>query len=323
LSPSTEPAAFDDFRRRFDRLRSEVDLHPKGSTAAATFQAAANTARAISAECLPLGIGVVMHLYPLCASRCVPLPWFSQANFRRDKLLRAIDSQSLILANAGSERTTGAPSPVTLSRTRDGVRVNGTYDYVSLANVADIVFFSAPLAGSASTLFCAADLRGPTVRIGGARFEGRMRLSDTCSVTFENHRVTPDRYLVLPDETTLQCNAQYQRSWFHLLLGEAYLSRIELLRREWNLPPSTEDLASHNELLCLKDYSLRLLDEADSPSAVESLVHVTAAIKLRISWQAQSMAAALQDRDALSASELRFLRRQPTSDDRILLSLAS
>jgi alkylation response protein AidB-like acyl-CoA dehydrogenase len=317
LSPSTE------FRGRFDQVRSALDLHPAESTAARTFQAAAGTARTIATECLPLGIGVVMHLYPLCAARWVPLPWFSQAGFRRDRLLRAIDSHSLILANAGSERAASTAAPVTLSRTRDGVRINGTYDYVSLANVADIVMFCAPLAGSACTLFCAADLDSPSVRIGGPKFEGRMRLSDTCPVSFDNHRVPRDRCLQLPDEATLQCNAQYQRSWFHLLLGEAYLARIEHLHREWNLPTSSEDRASLNELLLLKDYALRLLDEATSPRAVALLAHVTAAIKLRVSWHAQSTAAALQGRDDVSASELRYLRRQPTSDDRILLSLAS
>ena len=124
----------EEFRSRFDRLRSEVDLHPAESTAAATFEAAARTARTrgrgLSAA---RALRSVMHLYPLCALRCVPLPWWSAANLRRALLLRAIDRRSLILANAGSERAAGAHAPVTLTRTRDGVRVDGTYDYMSLA----------------------------------------------------------------------------------------------------------------------------------------------------------------------------------------------
>jgi alkylation response protein AidB-like acyl-CoA dehydrogenase len=192
---------------------------------------------------------------------------------------------------------------------------------VSLANVADIVMFCAPLEGSPRALFCAADLHAPSVRIGAPKFDGRMQLSDTCSVTFEDHSVPQDRCLELPDEATLQCNSQYQRSWFHLLLGEAYLARIAHLRHAWNQPASSEDRASLNELALLRDYSLRLLGEATSPRAVEALTRVTAAIKLRVSAQAQSMAAALQNCDEVSSSELRFLRRQPTSDDRILQSL--
>ena len=208
---------------------------------------------------------------------------------------------------------------MTLSRTRDGVRVDGTYDYVSLANVADVVLFSAPWREH-RTIFCAADLRGDSVRIGASRFSGSMRLSDTCSVTFDESSRAADRYIVVPTEAALNCMAQYQRSWFQLLLGEGYLARIERLHRQWDLPRSAEDLASLNELACLREYSLRLLDDAASPSAVDSLARVTAAMKLRVSWLAQSTAAALQGLDDAAASELGYLSRQPPSDEKILLS---
>jgi alkylation response protein AidB-like acyl-CoA dehydrogenase len=309
------------YHHGFARLRAELDLHPGESSAAATFESAARTARVVAADCLPLGIAVVMHLYPLCALRCVPLPWLSVANFRRAKLLRAIESRSLILANAGSERAAGAHAPVTMLRTREGVRVDGAYDYVSLANVADVVLFSAPCADC--TLFCAADLRSESVRIGASRFSDSMRLSDTCSVTFDNHLVPPDRYLVVPGEAALSCMAQYQRSWFQLLLGESYLARIARLRHQWSLPRSTEEIASINELACLRDFASRLLDDAASPSAVEALSRVTAAMKLRISWHASSAAAALRGLDETAATELGYFKRQPTSDERILRSIGA
>src|SRR5688572_17386710 len=338
LSPSTERIAElvaaesrapDDaawrfaFRHGFRGLRAELNLHPAESTAAATFAAAAQTARSVAVDCLPLGLALVMHLYPLCALRCVPLPRWSAASFRRGLLLHAIDSRSLLLANAGSERAAGAHAPVELTRTRDGIRVNGTYDYVSLANVADVVLFSAPLAGSTCTIFCAADLRGDSVRIGDSRFSGSMRLSDTCSVTFDNHRVATNRYVVVPDESALNCMAQYQRSWFQLLLGESYLARIEYLRSQWEMPRSAADIASLNEVRLMKEYALRLFDEAASPGAGESLSRVTAAIKLRISWMAQSVAAALRNLDAAAANELGYFKLQPTSDARILRSIGA
>jgi len=311
------------FRSGFDRLRTELPLHPARSTASATFESAAIAARAVAADSLPLGVAIVMHLYPLCALRCVPLPWWSAAGLRRARLLHAVDSRSLILANAGSERAAGAHEPVTLTRTRDGVRVDGTYDYVSLAHVADVVMFSAPLADRRCTMFCAADLRGASVRIGNGNFGGSMRLSDTCSVTFDDHFVPTDRCIELPSESALQCMAQYQRSWFHLLLGESYLARVEQLQHTWDLPRSIEQLASLNELAQLREYTQRLLDEAASPRAVESLSRVTSAMKLRISWLAHSTANALRSRDATSAGELDYIRRQPTSDDRILRSIGA
>jgi hypothetical protein len=324
VSRAPDDAAWRDaFRRGFGRLRAELKLHPAESTAAATFAAAAQTARSVAVDCLPLGIALVMHLYPLCALRCVPLPWWSSVSVRRSLLLNAIDRRSLILANAGSERAAGAHAPVELTRTRDGIRVNGTYDYVSLANVADVVLFSAPLAGSTCTIFCAADLRSGSTRIGDSRFSGSMRLSNTCPVTFDNLRVPADRYVVVPDESALNCMAQYQRSWFQLLLGDSYLARIESLQRQWEVPRTAADIASLNEVGLLKEYSLRLFDEAASPSAVESLSRVTAALKLRISWYAQSTAAALRNLDEVAANELGYFRRQPTSDERILRSLGA
>jgi alkylation response protein AidB-like acyl-CoA dehydrogenase len=309
------------FRSGFDRLRAELPLHPAKSTASATFDSAAATARAAAADCLPLGVAIVMHLYPLCALRCVTLPWWSLAGLRRSRLLHAVDSRSLILANAGSERASGAHEPIRLTRTRDGVRVDGTYDYVSLAHVADVVLFSAPLAARGCAMFCAADLRGASVRIGNGRFSGTMRLSDTCSVTFDDHHVPADRCIEVPNESALQCMAQYQRSWFHLLLGESYLARVERLQHQWDLPRSIEQLASLNELAQLREYAQRLLDEAASPRAVDSLSRVTAAMKLRISWVAQATAAAIRTFDETAANELGYIRRQPTSDERILGTL--
>jgi hypothetical protein len=309
------------FRLAFAQLRGELDLHPVAATPSATFEAAARAARAVSAECLPLGIGLLMHLYPLCALRCVPLPWWSPANYRRQRLVRAIDRHSWILANAGSERAAGAHVPVTLSRGRDGLRAQGTYDYVSLANVADLVLFQAPLSGAAGNVFCIADLRAEDVKIGAARFSGSMKLSDTCSVSFENHLLPAGRFEVIPDGNALGCMAQYQRSWFQLLACEAHRARMEHLRETWNLARSPEDVASCNELGLLRDHALHLLNGAAGAGAIDALSRVTAAMKLRTSWHCLSMAAALEDRDAVSANELRFLKRQPTSDERILAGI--
>jgi alkylation response protein AidB-like acyl-CoA dehydrogenase len=253
--------------------------------------------------------------------RCVALPWWSAAHLRRAGLLRAVDGRGCILANAGSERAKSAHEPVTLTRTRGGVRISGTYDYVSLAHVADLVLFSAPYEGRA--MFCAAKLRGESVRIGGGRFHGTMRLSDTCSVTFDDHHVPASRCIEIPTAPVLQCMAQYQRSWFQLLLGEGYLARIERLHLHWNLPRPIEQIASLNELALLREYAARLLDDAASARAVESLARVTAAMKLRISWLAQATAAAMRHFDEEAAKELGYLQRQPTSDERILRSIAA
>lgn len=310
------------WRLAFAQLGQEVELHPNGGAPSAIFEAAARTTRVVAAECLPLAMGLVMHLYPLCALRCVPLPWWSVANYRRHRLLRVIDSEGLILANAGSERVAGAQSPVSLTRAHEGARVTGTFDYVSLANVAHLVLFNAPLEGDAS-LFCIADMRADTASVGPPRFTGAMKLSDTCSLRLENHRVLNEHCVVIPNDTALGCMTQYQRSWFQLLAAEAHLARLEHLRRRWQLPHAPEDIAGFNELALLRRYAMRLLDEASNAQAIESLASVASAMKLRISWRSQAMAETLRELDATAAGELQFLKRQPTADDRILRSITS
>ena len=210
---------------------------------------------------------------------------------------------------------------MTITLTRDGLRIDGTYPYMSLANVADVALFSAPLGNG--TVFCAADLRRESVSIGASPFTGSMRLSDTCPVRFQNHRVARSRYLIVPTDSVYNCIAQYQRSWFHLLLTEGFLARIDHLHEHWDVARSAEELASLQELACLREYSLRLLDTAASPGAVESLARVTAAMKLRVSWLAQATATASRGLDDAAASELGYIRRQPPSDDNVLRRLVS
>jgi alkylation response protein AidB-like acyl-CoA dehydrogenase len=323
LTHAADDASWSDaFRRGFSRLRGIVDLHPGSRRPAETCDAAAATARTLAAASLPRARAVVMHLYPLAALGHVPLPWWSAAGRRRARLLREVHGEKLILANAGSERAAGAHEPVNVARVPGGVRVDGTYDYVSLAHVADVVLFSAPLAGSRNAAFCAADLRAPGVAVGAGKFGGGMRLADTCSLTFADHFVPAARFIEIPTEAALGCMTQYQRGWFHLLIGEVYLSRIEQLHREFALARTPAHLATLEELSHLRAYSWQLLDAARSPDTIGRLARVTALFKLRVSGLAQATADAVRPHDESAANELGFLRRQPTSDERILASLA-
>lgn len=237
------PAARETYREGFKRLRSQLEIYPvAGRHASVIFESAAKTARNLAASCLPLGIAVAMHLYPLCVLQCIPLPLLSFARFQRAMLLRTIRNRSLILANAGSERTQGAHHSLIAREHAEGIRIDGTFEYMSLATVADVVFFKARLAHSNCTVLCAADLRADSVRIGGWRFSGSMRLSDTSSVTFASHRVPHGRYVLVADDEVLRCTSDYQRCWFHLFLAEMYLARLERLHHVWGLRRSAEEI---------------------------------------------------------------------------------
>ena len=326
------PAVREAYREGFKRLRSQMEMYPvPGRRASLVFESAAKTARDLAAGCLPLGVAVAMHLYPLCALQCMPLPLLSFARFQRAMLLRTIRNRSLILANAGGERTRGADPSLVARPDADGIRIDGTFDYMSLATVADIVLFKAPLASSNGTVLCAADLRVDSVHIGGWCFSGSMRLSDTSSVTFTGHRVPHGRYVILADDEALHCASDYQRCWFHLFLAELYLARLERLHDVWGLPRSAEQILSLNELSQLREYALRLLDDCSSGSDFQPLKKITSAMKLRVSLMAQSTMASLRDRADLTpadarqlradASELCYIRSQPTADEVILRSL--
>jgi len=326
------PAARAMFHEGFQRLRSRLEMYPPaGQQASLTFESAAKTARALAAGCLPLGIAVAMHLYPLCVLQCMPLPLLSFARFQRAMLLRTIRNRSLILANAGSERTRGAEPGLVAHSDADGIRIDGTLAYMSLASVADLVLFKARLADGSCTVLCAADLRADSVRIGGWCFSGTMRLSDTSPVTFSGHRVPHGRYVRVADDEALGCASDYQRCWFHLFLAELYLARLERLHRVWELQRSAEETMSLNELSQLREYALRLLDDCSSGSDLQPLRRTTSAMKLRVSLMAQATMASLRGQEDLApveaelaradASELCYIKSQPTADEIILRSL--
>jgi hypothetical protein len=246
-------------------------------------------------------------------------------------LLRTIRSRSLILANAGGERTRGGGQSLVARAEAGGIRIDGTYAYMSLATVADVVFCTARLAGGNDAILCAADLRAESVRIGSWQFSGTMRLSDTAPVTFDGHRVPHGRYVVIPDDDVLRCAFDYQRCWFHLFVAEVYLARLERLHQSWGLSRSAEQTMSLNELAQLRGYALRLLDDFSGGPDIEPLKKTTSAMKLRVSLMAQATMASLREREQAApadvqrlradAAELAFIRSQPTSDEAILRSL--
>lgn len=219
------PSAREAYRDGFARLRSQLVMYPVSGPPSIVFESAARTARNLAASCLPLGFAVAMHLYPLCVLQCIPLPLLSFARFQRAMLLRTIRRRSLLVANAGGERTRGVEHCLVAQQDAEGIRIDGTFAYMSLATVADVVLFKARWADGHGSVLCLADLHAPSVRIGDWKFTGSMRLSDTSSVTFDRHRVPQGRFVHVDDEV-LRCTSDYQRCWFHLFLAEMYLARL-------------------------------------------------------------------------------------------------
>ena len=92
---------------------------------------------------------------------------------------------------------------------------------------------------------------------------------------------------------------------------------------------------SLNELSRLREYALRLLDDFSPGSDIQPLKKTTSAMKLRVSLMAQSTMVSLRDREYLApidakqlaqqlradASELCYIKSQPTADEIILRSI--
>ena len=88
-----------------------------------------------------------------------------------------------------------------------------------------------------------------------------------------------------------------------------------------------------NEVACLGEYAARLLDDCRPRGSVDRLGRVTATMKLRVSSQAQATGRALRELAAgastnpagliSDASELDYMKLQPTPDARILQALAA
>jgi hypothetical protein len=120
---------------------------------------------------------------------------------------------------------------------------------------------------------------------------------------------------------------------FHLFLAEMYLARVERLHQAWGLRRSAEQIMSLNELSQLRAYALRLLDDFSSGSDVQPLKKTTSAMKLRVSLMTQSTMTLLRGREDLTladaqqlranASELCYIKSQPTADDIILRSIGA
>jgi hypothetical protein len=110
-----------------------------------------------------------------------------------------------------------------------------------------------------------------------------------------------------------------------------YLARLERLHQIGALPRTAEQIMSLNELSQLRAYALRLLDDFSSGSDIQPLKKITSAMKLRVSLMAQSTMTALREREdrasadarqlRADATELGFIKSQPTADAIILRSI--
>jgi alkylation response protein AidB-like acyl-CoA dehydrogenase len=171
------------------------------------------------------GVGATMHLYMLAAFAKFPIrdPALAQ---RRAAFIDMVGRGRLLIANTGSDARrpsdSACPNATVAVPVNGGYRVNGAKSFLSLAQVADLVVFTADILGRGVSFFVA-PLNNHAIQIGSPQFDPAFPLH-THSVLFED--------LVVPEAMTLACEEKgsttvsaftFQRAVFQSLISAVYL----------------------------------------------------------------------------------------------------
>lgn len=171
------------------------------------------------------GVGATMHVYMLTAFAKMPIADPALAE-RRAAFIDIVRRQRLLIANTGSDscyRSNNAAQSVTVAIPVDGgYRVNGAKTFLSLAEVADLILFTAEIPSRGLSFFVA-PLKCPSIHVGPPHFDTAFPLH-TYSVHFEN-LVVPDAMALAAkegDDTNVSAHT-FQRALFQSLIGAVYL----------------------------------------------------------------------------------------------------
>lgn len=199
-----------------------------GSLPAEMFEAV----RQLAAVSLPLTIGLVMHLYLLCALRTFPLGLAWLKRYQRSTFLRRILNQRILIANVGGNRCgAGAPAQCQrrVSRTKEGYRLSGEAPFMSLATVADFAVVSAGLSDTEDGIFVVPLQPRPAgLSLSAPSFGNLMNASCTRRASMDDVLLPRDS-LIYTADTSPHCQrlAVLQRAWLHFLTAAAYLGVTE------------------------------------------------------------------------------------------------
>jgi alkylation response protein AidB-like acyl-CoA dehydrogenase len=180
------------------------------------------------------GVGAAMHLYMLAAFATMPIQEARIAE-RRRAFVAMILASRLLLANTGSDaqtRSANAGRSATVAvRVDGGSVVNGTKSFLSLADVADVVIFTAML-DDGSTGFFVAPMNDPAIRIGARHFDAAFPLH-TNSVEFHDLFVPdPMSFAESPSQAPAGGFHLFQRALFQSLISAVYLGAARRALKE-------------------------------------------------------------------------------------------
>ena len=174
------------------------------------------------------GVAAAMHLYMLAAIANFPLE-SGELRTRRDAFIAEAHKNRLLIANSGiddSSKLSGSiHSPATAEFVGNGILVNGTKTFVSMAAFADLIVFTAQERSSSAQISLYAPLRAAEVAIGDPVFGTLLGGAGTRSVSFCNLHLGHANIVARGTEL-LSIGHLYQRTWFQGLISAVYLGAL-------------------------------------------------------------------------------------------------
>lgn len=175
---------------------------------------------------IPEGIAVAMHSYMLSAIATVPLN-DSSLETKRSFFLDLVKNNHYLVANTGSDSTTrsnNANLSEVITKAQPvigGYTITGEKTFVSMANIADLLIFTATLPNGAHGFFVT-PLKQEGIKIGKPNFSLNYELQ-THSIKLDNIFVSEEMALIEHSSTSNSVIHTYQRAWFQSLISAVYL----------------------------------------------------------------------------------------------------
>ena len=178
---------------------------------------------------VPLAVGLAMHQVTLAAVATFPLTEDDPARVVRRMFLDGVAARRQLVCSAGGDGVTrpgrtlgGGRSVLRVRRAGDGFEVFGRKTFVSLADRADLVTFTAATESGGVAAFVAPLQGNAAIEVGPPEFESGFDASGTRSLTFDGLRVPATACLSGDDDVTRRLS-RFQRACFEVLLPAVYL----------------------------------------------------------------------------------------------------
>lgn len=201
-----------------------------------------STLHHIGMRSVGIGVGLAMHMYFLAALATYPLPPAQELDDRRRFFLANVLSGRWLIANSGPD---AHGSPV-VAQDRDGAYlIHGAKRFMSLAHVADVMFFTGHLDSGLPCAFVT-PLTLSGLRIGAPSFGHRLSDADTHQLRFDD-AILPCSALIASGSDLSSMNL-FQRSWFQSLIAAPYLGAasraLDLAHSRTSAPGQSDGIGS-------------------------------------------------------------------------------